>query len=38
MEAALRDLAQRWRRYWPSSDIAEITRDVEHRFAAAIGR
>src|SRR3954452_17762784 len=35
MRAALRDLAQRWRRYWPSSDVDEITRDVEQRFAAA---
>jgi streptomycin 6-kinase len=35
MESALRDLAQRWRRYWPSSDIDAITRDVEQRFAAA---
>jgi streptomycin 6-kinase len=35
IDAALRDLTERWRRYWPGSAIEAIEADVRERFGAA---
>lgn len=35
VETALRDLAERWQRYWPDVDAAELAADVRSRLAGA---
>jgi streptomycin 6-kinase len=35
MQAALRDVAQRWQQYWPNADMTSMTADVEARLASA---
>lgn len=35
MQEALRDLAQRWLRYWPTTDVTLMTADVEARLVSA---
>jgi streptomycin 6-kinase len=35
VDAALRDLARRWQRYWPEADSRALVADVEARFEAA---